>query len=133
MDPKHVKNPTVNIFIANFTVTVTGDVFRPGTFTIPNERITIIEAIGLAGDLNISAKRNNIKVFREEGNEKKVYEVDLLSNSTFTSPAYYLQQNDVVYVEPNYARAQSAASNQNTGLFVSIGSIIISLIAVLTR
>ncbi len=133
LDPDYVKEPTINILIANFQVTVTGDVFRPGTFTIPNERITILEAIGLAGDLNISAQRNNVKVIREEGNEKKIYTVDLLSNKTFTSPVYYLQQNDVIYVEPNGAKAQSAAFNQNTGLFVSIGSIVISLIAVLTR
>lgn len=133
LDPDYVKAPTINILIANFKITVSGDVTRPGTFTIPNERVTILEAIGLAGDLNISAKRDNILVIREEGNEKKQYRVNLLSNSVFTSPVYYLQQNDLVYVEPNNAKAQSAATNQNTGLFVSIGSIVISLIAVLTR
>lgn len=133
LSPDYVKEPTINIRIANFKITVTGDVRAPGTYTIPNERITIAEALGLAGDLNISAQRHNIKVIREEGNEKKVYVVDFRSNKTFTSPVYYLQQNDLVYVEPNNAKAQSAATNQNTGLFVSIGSIVISLIAVLTR
>jgi polysaccharide export outer membrane protein len=133
LDPKYVKNPTINIRITNFTITVTGDVRNPGTYTIPNERITITEALGLAGDLNISAQRQNIKVIREENDEKKVYNVDLLSNKTFTSPVYYLQQNDLIYVDPNGAKAQSAATNQNTGLFVSIGSIIISLIAVLSN
>ncbi|MFD2568105.1 polysaccharide biosynthesis/export family protein [Pseudotenacibaculum haliotis] len=133
LDPEYVKNPTINIRIANFKITVSGDVRLPGTYTIPNERITIAEAIGLAGDLNISGQRYNVKVIREEGNQKKVYTVDLLSNKTFTSPVYYLEQNDLIYVEPNNAKAQSAATNQNTGLFVSIGSIIISLIAVLTR
>lgn len=133
LDPDYVKNPTINIRIVNFKITVTGDVKIPGTYTIPNERITIIEAIGLAGDLNISAQRANVKVVREEGVQKKEYLVDFLSNKIFTSPVYYLQQNDVIYVEPNNAKAQSAAFNQNTGLFVSIGSIIISLIAVLTR
>ncbi|MFY0631411.1 MAG: polysaccharide biosynthesis/export family protein [Flavobacteriaceae bacterium] len=133
LDPEYVKDPTINIRIANFKVTVMGDVKVPGTYVIPNERITILEAIGLAGDLNISGQRNNIKVTREEENKKVFYTVDLLSNKTFTSPVYYLQQNDVVYVEPNGAKAQSAATNQNTGLFVSIGSILISLIAVLTR
>lgn len=133
LDPDHVKDPTINIRIVNFKITVTGDVRLPGTYTIPNERITIIEAIGLAGDLNISAQRHNVKVVREEGKEKKVYLVDFLSNKLFTSPVYYLQQNDMIYVEPNGAKAQSAATNQNTGLFVSIGSIVISLITVLTR
>lgn len=133
LDPDHVKDPNINIRIANFKVSVLGDVSTPGTYTIPNERITIVEAIALAGDLNISAKRANVKVIREEGNEKKEYQVDFLSNKIFTSPVYYLQQNDLVYVDPNKAKAQSASYNQNTGLFVSIGSIIISLIAILTR
>jgi polysaccharide export outer membrane protein len=133
LDPVHLKNPTINIQITNFKVTILGDVSSPGTYTIPNERITILEAIGLAGDLNISAKRSNIIVTREEYGKKNFYNVDLLSNKIFTSPVYYLQQNDMIYVDPNKAKAQSAATNQNTGLFVSIGSIIISLIAILTR
>ncbi|MEQ6123426.1 polysaccharide biosynthesis/export family protein [Pseudotenacibaculum sp. MALMAid0570] len=133
LNPDYVKDPTINIRIANFKVTVLGDVQKPGTYTIPSERITILEAIGLAGDLNISGQRNGILVTREEGDEKKFYRVDLLSNKIFTSPVYYLQQNDVVYIDQNKAKAQSAATNQNTGLFVSIGSILISLIAVLTR
>jgi polysaccharide export outer membrane protein len=133
LNPKYIKDPTINIFITNFKVTVSGDVRRPGTFTIPNERITILEAIGLAGDLNISAKRDDVLVVREEGNKKVQYRVDLLSNSVFTSPVYYLQQNDFIYVDPNNAKAQSAATNQNTGLFVSIGSILISLMTILTR
>jgi len=133
LDPDYLKNPTINIRIANFKITVTGDVRIPGTYTIPNERITIIEAIGLAGDLNISGQRANVKVIREENGEKKEYTVDFRSNDIFTSPVYYLQQNDLVYIEPNFAKAQSAATNQNTGLFISLGSIIISLITIITR
>ena len=133
LDPDYVKGPTINIRITNFKITISGDVKVPGTYTIPNERITIIEALGLAGDTNISGQRNNIKVVREENDKKNEYIVDLRSNKIFTSPIYYLQQNDLIYVEPNNAKAQSAATNQNTGLFVSIGSIVISLIAVLTR
>tara|TARA_R110000787_G_scaffold272848_4_gene380388 strand:- start:84 stop:851 length:768 start_codon:yes stop_codon:yes gene_type:complete len=133
LDPDYVVNPTVNIVISNFKVSVLGDVQKPGTYTIPNERITILEALGLAGDLNISAQRDNILVTREENGQKIFYRVNLLSNKTFTSPVYYLQQNDIVYIEPNGPKAQSAATNQNTGLFISIGSILISLIAVLAR
>ena len=133
LDPDYVKNPTVNIVISNFKVSILGDVKVPGTYTIPNERITILEALGLAGDLNISAQRDNILVTREENGQKIFYRVNLLSNKTFTSPVYYLQQNDIVYIEPNGPKAQSAATNQNTGLFISIGSILISLIAVLAR
>jgi polysaccharide export outer membrane protein len=133
LDPDYVKNPTINIFISNFKVTVTGDVARPGTFTIPNERVTILEALGLAGDINISGNRKNVLVVREEFEQKKQYRVNLLSNDVFTSPVYYLQQNDVVYIEPNNAKSQSAAFNQNTGLWVSIGSILISLLTIITR
>jgi len=84
----------------------------------------------LAGDLNLSAKRNNILVQREEDGKKVQYRLDLLSKNVFTSPVYYLQQNDLVYVEPNYASIQSASSNANLGLFLSIISI---LTLVLTR
>ncbi|WP_299109127.1 polysaccharide biosynthesis/export family protein [uncultured Tenacibaculum sp.] len=132
LDPDYVKNPTINIRISNFTITVLGDVKKPGTYTIPNERITVLEALGLSGDLNITGVRN-IRVFREENGEKLTYTLDLKSNNLFTSPAYYLQQNDVVYVQPNKASSQDAAYNRNSGLFVSVGSVIISLIAILTR
>ncbi len=133
LDPDYIKSPTINIRIANFKITVLGDVKNPGSYTIPNERITVLEAVGLAGDLNISGRRNNVLVQREEGNKKVQYRIDLLSNDIFTSPVYYLQQNDLVYVEQNNAKSQSASYNQNTGLFISIGSVLISLISILTR
>ncbi|MDT7833439.1 polysaccharide biosynthesis/export family protein [Flavobacteriaceae bacterium S356] len=133
LDPEYVKDPSVNIRITNFKITVLGDVIRPGVYNVPNERISIMEAIGLAGDLNISGVRDSIKVTREEGGVKKIYNVNLLSNEVFSSPVYYLQQNDLVYVKPNKAKMQSASYNQNTGLFVSIGSILISLLAILSR
>ncbi|KAB1153310.1 polysaccharide export protein [Tenacibaculum aiptasiae] len=132
LSPDYVKNPTINIRISNFSVTVLGDVKNPGRFIIPNERISVLEAVGLAGDLNISGIRN-IEVKRENNNKIITYNLDLRSNKIFTSPAYFLQQNDVVYVKPNKATSQSASYNQNTGLFISIGSVIISLISILTR
>ncbi len=132
LDPDYIKNPTININISNFSITVLGDVKNPGKFIIPNERVSIIDAIGLAGDLNISGIRN-IEVKREENNKVITYNLDLRSNKVFTSPAYFLQQNDIVYIKPNQARSQSASYNQNTGLFISLGSVIISLIAILTR
>jgi len=136
LEPDYILDPNINIRIANYKVTVLGDVQRPGSYPIPNERITILEAIGLAGDLNISGQRQNVIVHREEEGKKVQYQVDLLSKKIFTSPVYYLQQNDVVYVEPNYARIQSASANSNTSLFISISGVIISLltaISLLTR
>ena len=87
----------------------------------------------LAGDLNISGNRENVLVLREEGGKKMEYRINLKSKQTLTSPAYYLQQNDVVYVEPNYAKSQDAAYTRSTGLFISLASVIISLITILTR
>ncbi|WP_445749451.1 polysaccharide biosynthesis/export family protein [Polaribacter sp.] len=132
LDPDFIKNPNVNVRLANYKVSVLGDVRLPGSYTIPNERLTILEAIALAGDLNISAERQNILVLREEEGKKVQYKVDILSKQLFTSPVYYLQQNDVVYVEPNYARIQSASSNSNTGLFISIAGVLISLLTTIS-
>lgn len=130
LDPDYIKNPTINIKISNFSITVLGDVKNPGKFLIPNEKVSIIEAIGLAGDLNISGIRN-LEVKRIQENIVKTYNLDLRSNKIFTSPAYYLQQNDIVYIKPNKAASQSASYNQNTGLFISLGSVIISLITLI--
>jgi polysaccharide biosynthesis/export protein len=132
LDPDYIKNPNINVRLANFKVSILGDVRMPGSYTIPNERITILEAIALAGDTNISAERRDISVFREEDGKKVEYKVDLLSNTTFTSPIYYLQQNDVVYVKPNYARIQSASANSNTSLFISIAGVLISLLTTIS-
>ena len=133
LDPAFVKNPIVNIFITNFKVTVQGDVARPGTFTVPNERLSIFDALGLAGDLNISGNRENVLVIREENGTKNEYRVNLMSKKTLTSPVYYLQQNDVVYIEPNYAKVQDATYTRSTGLFISLASVLISLLTVITR
>ena len=129
----YLKNPIVNITITNFKITVIGDVQRSSVFQLANERITILDALGFAGDLNISGKRDNVLLIREEGNQKKTYRVDLRSNKLLTSPAYYLQQNDVVYVEPNNAKVQDAAFTRTTGLFISMASVFISLLTILTR
>jgi polysaccharide export outer membrane protein len=133
LEPDYIKKPNINIRIANYKISVLGDVTRPGSYNIPNERITILEAIALAGDLNISGQRNDILVQREEDGKKVEYKVDLLSKEIFTSPVYYLQQNDVVYVKPNYARIQSASSNSSTSLFISITGLLITIATLLTR
>jgi polysaccharide export outer membrane protein len=132
IDPVYVKNPSINIEILNFRVSVLGDVRNPGTYLIPDENVTVLDAIALAGDLNITGVRE-IVIKRREDDKLITGIVDLKSNDFFTSPFYFLQQNDVVYVDPNKTKAQASAYNQNTGVIVSIASILISLIAVLTR
>ena len=99
----YTKNPVVNVRFLNYRVTVMGAVNKPGTFSIPNERITVIEALGLAGDLNMAGKRENILVIREFNGARDFGRLNLLSKDIFNSPYFYLKTNDVVYVEPTPA------------------------------
>ncbi|MEP0266467.1 polysaccharide biosynthesis/export family protein [Dokdonia sp.] len=130
---KYVKNPIVNIRILNFKISVLGEVGRPGTFNIEDERVTVLEALGLAGDMTIFGDRKNVKIIREINGIKTYGELDFTSSSVISSPFYYLQQNDVVIVSPNKAQIQSSSFNRNTSVFISIAGIIISVISVLTR
>lgn len=128
----YLSNPIVNIQILNYKITVLGDVQRPGTFKVPNERITVLEAIGLAGDLNITGNRTNVKVVRDNDGTKTEYQLDLTSSSIFSSPAYYLQQNDVVYVEPNMAQRNNSTVWKTSGsIFISTVALIITTVNVL--
>ncbi len=130
----YLKEPIVNIKIQNFKITVLGEVARPGTFYIPNERVTIFEAIGIAGDLNITGIRNNVLVIREIGNEKVKYRVDLTSDKILKSPVYYLNQNDLVYISPNRTKINSSAVNpSNASLILSSVSLIITTLFLITK
>jgi len=129
-----LKNPTVQIQILNFKITVLGDVKSPGTFKVPNERITMLEAIGLAGDLRMSGVRDNVKVIRDSCGVKKEYQVDLTTNEIFSSPVYYLQQNDVVYVQPNAAARSEGTFWRTSGpILISVTSLIVTTIALIAR
>jgi polysaccharide export outer membrane protein len=127
-----VNDVAVNIQILNFKINVLGDVKKPGMFPVQNERITVLDALALAGDTSISGERI-IQIKRETKKGIVTGYIDLKSNKLFESPFYFLQQNDVVYVNPNKAKIQSASYNQNTGLFISVASVLISLISILTR
>jgi polysaccharide export outer membrane protein len=130
----YLKNPVVNISIQNYKVTVLGEVNMPGTYRIPNDRITILEAIGLAGDLKITGIRKNVLVIREVNGIKTKYSIDLTKADLFNSPVYYLHQNDVVYIEPNIASmANSTFIKSNGTIFISISSLILSTLILLTR
>lgn len=123
-------DPIVNVRLANFTITIIGEVSRPGTFTIQDERITILEALGLANDLTIFGKRQNVLIIREVDGVKKFAKVDLTSINTINSPVYYLQQNDVIYVEPNNAKIRSSTYNQNNGVLISAVGTLATILAV---
>lgn len=128
-----ISNPIVNIRIQNFKVTVLGDVRIPGSYNIPNERITLPEIIGIAGDLNITALRNNILVIRDINGIKTEYKIDLTSKDVFKSPAYFLTQNDVVYIEPNRAKRNSSMISSTAGVLISITSLIVTTINLVTK
>ncbi|MBQ0146951.1 MAG: polysaccharide biosynthesis/export family protein [Flavobacteriaceae bacterium] len=130
---KYIVNPGVNLNYVNFRISVLGEVTRPGSFTVQNERITILDALGMAGDLTIKGKRENITVIREINGQKQRYTVNLTSESSLNSPVYYLAQNDVIYVEPNSAQIASSKFTPNYSLWISMAGVIISVISVLTR
>lgn len=130
---RYIVDPGISMVVRNFRVTVLGEVVRPGTFTIENDRLTILEALGLAGDMTIYGERNNVLVIREQDGKKEEFRLDLTKRETLNSQAYYLTQNDVVYVEPNGARIQNSKYTANTSIFVSIVGLIVTVLSVATR
>lgn len=108
-----VKDPVVTVDFNNIYVSVIGEVAKPGRVPVTNEQMTLLEALAEAGDLTIYGKRDQVSVVREEKGKRTTYTVDLRSKDLFNSPAYYLRQNDVVYVAPNSARAGQASINDN--------------------
>lgn len=129
----YILNPIISIKIQNYKVTILGEVRNPGTFTIPNEKISIVELLGLAGDLTINALRHNIKVIREENNIKKEYIIDLTKKQFISSPVYFLQQNDIVYIEPNRSKINSSIIGSAAGVFISITTLLVSTINTITK
>ena len=135
-----LRDARVTVEFMNFRISVLGEVASPGTYTITGDKITIFQALALARDLTIYGCRDNVRVVREQNGERQIYVMDLRESDIFKSPAYYLQQNDVVYVTPNNVRAGQSTINENyfkSGAFwVSLGSIAISvtnLVATLIR
>lgn len=112
VDKKLLVDPIVSIRFQNYRVTVLGEVARPTVISVPSEKISLLEALGFAGDLTIYAKRDNVLVIREENGEKIIKRINLNTNELFASPYYYLKSNDIVYVEPNKAKIASASRSQ---------------------
>ncbi|WP_242918083.1 polysaccharide biosynthesis/export family protein [Pontibacter liquoris] len=102
--------PVVDIRFLNYKVSVLGEVAHPSVLTVPNEKITLLEALGLAGDLTIYANRDNVLLIREEEGKKKLIRINLTTDELFTSPYYNLKSNDIIYVEPNKAKVQSSGN-----------------------
>ena len=120
-------DPIVTVEFMNFRISVMGEVQSPGTYSVTGDKITLLGALSLAHDLTIYGRRDNVTVIREQNGKREIYKVDLRSSAMFDSPAYYLQQNDVVYVYPNAVRAGQSTINEN---YFKSGSFWISLASV---
>lgn len=124
-----IKDPIVTVQFLNFKISVMGEVGRPGCFTISGDRITLLEALSMAGDLTIYGRRDRVGVIRENNGKRTILFHDLRSADIFNSPCYYLQQNDIVYVEPNKAKSGQSSINQNNsiGVWVSVISLLTTI------
>ena len=131
-EKKLLIDPIVNVRFLNFRVTVLGEVARPTTINVANEKISVLEALGLAGDLTIYGKRENVLLIREEGNKKLIKRLDLNSEKILTSPYYYLKTNDIVYVEPNNAKIASTSRTQQLLPIVLSGLSFVAIIVTYT-
>ena len=126
------ENPVVTVRMANYKISVLGEVAHPGMFTVDNEKINILEALAKAGDLTIYGVREKVKLIRENSSGKKeVYTLNLNDANIISSPYYYLQQNDIVYVEPNTVKSRNSSIGTSTTLWFTATSILISLTSLL--
>ncbi len=135
----YLKDPIVTIQFLNYKITILGEVQRPGTYTISNEHTSILQALGIAGDLTIYGRRDNVLLIREmEGGKKEYIRLDLNKTDILSSPFYYLQQNDIIYVEPNKTRMNtvvSSAASTNAAIYLStissLASVATTIVAIL--
>lgn len=126
---QYIHNPIINLRIMNYKVTVQGEVNKPGVHNINSERLTLTEAIALSGDMTVYGKRDNVLVIREIDGKRIPIRVDMTKADFMSSPYYYLNQNDIVYVEPNKTRVNSSVVGPNLSLGLSALSLLVTIIA----
>ena len=131
----YLTDAVVTVEFLNFKISVIGEVSSPGSFSIDGDKVTILQAISLARDLTIFGRRDNVSVIREQDGQRTIYEVNLTDVDLFKSPAYYLQQNDIVYVQPNDIKARQSTTDDKTLRIASIGlssgSLLVSVVTLL--
>ena len=131
----YLTDAVVTVEFLNFKISVIGEVSSPGTFSIDGDKVTVLQAISLARDLTIFGRRDNVSVIREQDGKRTIYEINLTDVDLFKSPAYYLQQNDIVYVQPNDIKARQSTTDDKTLRIASIGlssgSLLISVVTLL--
>lgn len=123
----YVKNPIIDVKLVNFKVSVLGEVAKPGTYVIPDGNATLLQALGMAGDLTAFGLRNNILIVRNVDGKFTQQRIDITSAQFFNSPYYYLRQNDMIYVQPNTIREKTSRIDPNTGLYISVASVVASI------
>ena len=123
----YFNDPSVNIEFADIKIAVIGEVARPGYYDLKRDKVTIFDALAMAGDLTVYGVRTNVAVAREENGIRSIFYLDLTKTDIFDSPAFYLQQNDVVYVKPNKYKAQSGEISQNRSFYISLLSVAVSV------
>ena len=136
IDASLVKDPVVTVGLSNLHYSVMGEVNHPGQFAIEDEKVTILDAISNAGDLTITGVRDDVMVLRQENGHQKIYKINLCSGKdVFSSPVYYLQQNDVVYVSPNDTKKRTSTVNgttiPSTGFWLSVSSLAVTILTFL--
>jgi polysaccharide export outer membrane protein len=130
---KFIKSPTVIVRIINYKFTVQGEVRQPGTFEIIEENMTLPQALGLAGDLTINGRRDNVLIYRQEGGSRKVKRIDLTQTDWMNTEYFFVKPNDFIYVEPNNPKVKSAGFVSNVGTLLSVLSIILSAVVIIAR
>ena len=129
----YIKDVVIDVRIMNFKITVIGEVNNPGVFTIEDERVTIIEAIALAGDLSEDGKREDVTIIREENGKSIVTKIDFTKTDLFSSPFYFLKQNDIVYVEPSTKGVKKSGFIPDIPALLSLFTVILSTVIILTN
>ena len=134
LKPYMKETPIVTVRMVNYKISVIGEVTRPGTFTISNEKVNLLEALAMAGDMTVYGLRDNVKLIREDANGKQqIVTLDLNKAETILSPYYWLRQNDIVYVTPNKAKARNSDVGNSTSLWFSATSILVSIVSLLVN
>ena len=130
-----LKDAVVTVTYQNFNVSVLGEVNNPGKFTVQSDRVSLLDAIALAGDLTIYGRRDSVMVIREAEGQRQILYNNLLSKDVLNSPSFYLQQNDMVYVKPNRIKAQQSGINQNNnvGVWMSATSLLLTVLTLLFK
>lgn len=132
LKPYLKEEPIVTVRMVNYKISVLGEVNRPGSFTISNEKVNVLEALAMAGDMTIYGVRDNVKLIREDENGKReIINLNMNNAAIVTSPYYYLQQNDILYVTPNKIKAKNSDIGNTTTLWFSATSILVSIASLL--